>query len=243
MLKGLAGHPGRILATNYDGVSILVGFLVTSFVAAATSPLMGFGFILAVLLHELTSALAIRIVGHEVARVRLVPLPYMSAPRSDRAFDSALHESFVALYAPAFAIVPMVLALAISHATAAIAPGFADLLRAGAIMLGAFNFVLLLPFVPLAGGRVVRAVSEAFWPNLSVFATLFMTAAFAAAAWRDGSIAMMILAAAGAQGLLHKKRDEMARLSPNDALLVMSCYAFVLCVHFTGGWWLLSELF
>lgn len=243
LLKSVGHSQGRILASSYDGTSILIGFLITAGVAAMTSPLMGFGFVFAVLLHELGAALAIRIVGHEVARVRIVPLPFVATPRSDREFESALHESFVALYAPALAIVPLVLALALSHVLAPITPAVADFIRVSAIMLGAFNFIMLLPFAPLAGGHVVRAVSEAFWPQMSVLVTVFMTAAFATAAVRDGSIAMLVLAGAGVQSILYKRRTAQARLSLNNALLVMACYAFILTVHFTGGWWLLNELF
>ncbi|WP_417250597.1 hypothetical protein [Celeribacter sp.] len=233
---------GQIQAVGFDGLGVLIGFGITCLVAAVTSPMMGFGFVLAVIVHETGGALACRIAGQDVARLRLVPLPFIAPPRSDRAFTTALEESFVALYGPALAIVPMVLAFGLFHAFAATAPAFADLMRATAIMLGAFNFIMLLPFLPFAGGRVMRAVSEAFWPNLGVLVTAFMTAAFLAAALRDGSIAMFVLSAAGAQSLLHKKRSEQVVLSPNEALLVMATYGFALTAHFTGGWWLIGSL-
>ncbi|SFJ93445.1 hypothetical protein [Celeribacter neptunius] len=233
---------GRITASGFDGTGVVIGFVITVAVSALTSPLFGIGFVLAVLLHEYGSALACRFIGHEVARVRLVPLPYLSGPRSDRAFDHALEESFAALYAPALAIVPMVLAFGLFHALAPHAPGIANLMRILAIMLGTFNFIMLLPFLPFGGGRVVHAVSDAFWPQLSPIVTVFMSAAFASAALRDHSIAMGILAAAGFQSLLHRHRPKQARLSPNQALLVMAAYAFTLTVHFTGGYWLLTGL-
>ncbi|WP_417271601.1 hypothetical protein [Celeribacter sp.] len=242
LLKGVTAQSGRIQPSGFDGVSVVVGFGITSLVAAATSPLMGFAFILAVLLHEISAALACRFVGHEVARVRLVPLPYFAAPRSDQRFNTALEESYVALYAPALSIVPMVLCFALFHTFAASAPAAANVFRATAIMLGAFNFIMLLPFLPFGGGHVVRAISEAFWPRMGTLITVFMTAAFFSAALKDGSIAMLVLTGAGLQSLLHKRRDKIQMLTPNQALLVMAAYAFILCTHFTGGWWLLNSL-
>lgn len=242
LFKGVTAHNGRIQPSGFDGVSVVVGFGITAVIAAVTSPLMGFAFIFAVLLHEIGAAMACRFVGHEVARVRLVPLPYFAAPRSDERFNTALEESYVALYAPAIAIVPMVLSFALFHTFAAPFPAVADVFRSTAIMLGAFNFIMLLPFVPFGGGHVVRAISEAFWPRMGTLITVFMTAAFFSAALKDGSIAMLILAGAGIQSLLHKRRENIQTLSPNQALLVMSTYAFILCVHFTGGWWLLNSL-
>ncbi|AVW93280.1 hypothetical protein [Celeribacter baekdonensis] len=68
-------------------------------VAALTSPLLGIGFVFAALLHELGSALACRIIGHEVARVRLIPSPIRRA-RSDRPLISSLEEALPRFYAP-----------------------------------------------------------------------------------------------------------------------------------------------
>lgn len=233
---------GRILPSGFTGIGVLVGFVVTILVSAVTSPLFGIGFVVAVLLHEIGSAFACRIVGHDVARVRLVPLPRLAAPRTDQRFDHALDESFAALYAPALAIVPMVLAFGLFQVLAPIAPGVANFFRITAIMLGTFNFLILLPFMPFAGGRVVRAISDVFWPGFGMTLTVFMSAAFASAALRDHSIAMAILAAAGLQSLFYRKRTDQTALSQNEALLVMACYAFVLTVHFLGGFWLLKGL-
>lgn len=237
-----APSQGRIHASGFNGASVVIGFMVTIAVVAVTSPLFGFGFVLAVLLHELGAALAIRLIGHDVARVRLVPLPFMAPPRSDRPFDHALEESFVALYGPALAIPPVVIAFGLAHVLAPVAPRLANFLHITAVMLGTFNFVMLLPFLPFGGGRVIRGISDAFWPQLGTFLTLFMTAAFASAALRDQSLAMAILAAAGLQSLLHRRRPDQDRLTHNQALLVMACYAFVLTVHFTAGFRLLAEL-
>ncbi|ALI55378.1 hypothetical protein [Celeribacter marinus] len=242
LLKGLSLTHGRIQPSGFNGVSVVVGFGITAVVAAATSPLMAVAFILAVLMHDIGAALACRFIGHDVARVRLVPIPYFAAPRSDRHFDTALEESYVALYAPALAIAPMVLCFALFHTLAAPFPAAANIFRAAAIMIGAFNFVMLLPFLPFGGGHVVRAISEAFWPRMGTVITVFMTAAFFSAALKDGSIAMLILTGAGLQSLIHKRRQKLLTLSVNHALLVMSAYAFILCVHFTGGWWLLNSL-
>ncbi|WP_066706330.1 hypothetical protein [Celeribacter ethanolicus] len=233
---------GRIRASGFNGAGVIVGFVITVAVVSLTSPRFGFGFVLAVMLHELGSAYACRIIGHEVARVRLIPLPLLAAPRSDRPFGHALEESFTALYAPALAIVPMVLCFGLFPILAPIAPMVANLLRVTAIMLGTFNFIMLLPFLPFAGGRVMRAISGAFWPRFGTTVTLFMTAAFTSAALRDHSIAMALLAAAGLQSLWHRRQPEQAPLSSNEALLVMACYAFVLTVHYLGGSWLLNGL-
>lgn len=243
LLRSTQTDTGRITTSGFDGTGVIIGFAVTAGVAALTSPLMGFGFVFAVLLHEFGAAKACQFVGHDVARVRLVPLPYMAPPRSDTTFHDALEESYAALYAPALAILPMVIAFGLFQASAAQFPAFAEVMRAFGIMIGTFNFVMLLPFLPLAGGRVVRTVSDSFWPNLSVIVTIFMVAAFAAAAVRDSSIAMGVLAVAGVQSLIYRKRPEQQRLSPNNALVVLSAYSFCMCVHFTAGWKLLSGVF
>ncbi|AJE46021.1 hypothetical protein [Celeribacter indicus] len=242
LLWGPLPRTGRIAMSGFDGKGVLAGFVVTFAVAALTSPLLGFGFLVAVLIHETGSALACRIAGQEIARIRLVPLPRLARPRSDRGFDHALEESFVALYAPALALVPMTLAFGLFAVLAPVLPMTANLLRATAIMIGAFNFVMLLPFRPLCGGRVTEAVSDAFWPRLGLAAKLFMTAAFAIAALRDHSLAMGMLAAAGLQSLFHRRRPAQDRLSANEALLVMASYAFVLTTHFLGGYWLIKGL-
>lgn len=231
---------GRLHASGFNGNGVLIGFAVTLAVAYLTSPLFGFGFVFTVLFHEVSSAYACRIIGHDSARIRLVPLPIIAPPRSDRAFSHAIEESFAALYAPALAIVPMVLAFALFHVLAPVAPALANMMRVSAIMLGTFNFIILLPFMPFAGGRVIRAISDAFWPRLGTGISLFMTAAFASAALRDHSIAMGLLAAAGVQSLLYKRPADQKPLTHNEALLVMACYAFVLTVHYLGGSLLLN---
>lgn len=243
LLRSTQAVNGRITTSGFDGPGVIVGFIVTVGVAAITSPLMGFGFIFAVLLHEFGAAKACQFAGHDLARVRLVPLSFMAPPRSDEFFDDALEESFAALYAPALAILPMVIAFGLFQASATSFPLFSDVMRAFGIMIGTFNFVMLLPFLPFAGGRVVHAISDNFWPNFSTFVTLFMIAAFTAAALRDHSISMGILATAGAQSLLRRKSAQNKRLTSNAALVVLSAYAFCMCVHFTAGWWLSKELF
>lgn len=242
LVKGGVPDQGRLTASGFDGTGVVIGFALTVLVASLTSPLFGMGFVFAVLLHELGCAFACRIIGHEVARVRLIPLPFFAAPRSDRPFDHALEDSFAALYAPTLAIVPMVIAFGLFHVLMARAPMLAEGMRSAAVMFGTFNFIMLLPFHPFGGGRVVRAISDAFWPRLGLFFTLFMTAVFAAAAFREHSIAMFILTAAGAQSLLYVRRPKQSRLTHNQALLVMASYAFTLTVHFAGGFWLLTGL-
>jgi Zn-dependent protease len=242
LLRSSQAAQGRITTSGFDGTGVIIGFAITAGVAAATSPLMGFGFVFAVLLHEFGAARACQIVGHDLARVRLVPLPYVAPPRTDHGFEDALEDSFAALYAPALAILPMVVCFGLFQASAPYFPAFSNFMRALGIMIGTFNFVMLLPFIPLPGGRVVRAVSDSFWPNLSAVVTLFMVAAFAAAALRDQSIAMGLMAIAGLQSLIRRKHPEQARLSPNNALVVLASYAFCMCVHFSGGWWLLRSL-
>jgi hypothetical protein len=53
---------------------------------------------------------------------------------------------------------------------------------------------------------------------------------------------MGLMAIAGLQSLIRRKHPEQARLSPNNALVVLASYAFCMCVHFSGGWWLLRSL-
>ncbi|RPE67387.1 hypothetical protein EDD53_1794 [Pacificibacter maritimus] len=242
LLRPAAQGQGRIATYGFDGTGVIMGFALTAAVAALTSPFMGFGFVFAVILHEYGAAKACNIIGHDVARLRLVPLPFVAPPRTDHAFDDALEDSFAALYAPGLAVLPMVVSFGLFQASAPFFPTFSEFMRAIGIMTGAFNFIMLLPFLPFAGGRVVRAISDSFWPKMSFVVTIFMASAFLSAALRDQSIAMGILAAAGLQSLFHRKRHSQTQLSPNNTLLVMATYAFCLCVHFTGGWWLLNSV-
>lgn len=242
LIRELTTAQGRFQTSGFDGVGVLISFVIAVCVATFTTPVFGIAFVFTLVFYEFSAAKACHIAGCDIARVRLAPVPFFAPPRSDTPFEKHLEESFVALYPAALAIFPMLTAFGIFHLTAASHPSIANTARQCAIMFGTLNFVLLLPFHPFAGGRVIRAISSALWPKMGMLLTLFMASAFLSAAYRDQSLAMFVLAAAGFQSAFHRPQTAQTRLSPNEALLVMACYAFMLTVHFIGGFWLLKGL-
>lgn len=81
-------------------------------------------------------------------------------------------------------------------------PWFTEFLLACALV----NYLNLLPFVPLDGGRVVEALLFAKWPRLRFLFVLLGFAALATAGLALGDVALLVIATIIAIGLIHHWR-------------------------------------
>jgi Zn-dependent protease len=241
-LRPIVAGSGSLGVSGFNGVSVLIAFAV--FVGAAATLGLSFGLplIAALLLHELGHVLAYRMLGHENARFRLVPL-LGNTKISDRPLKTDGEEFFVAIMGPAFGLAPLVLAMTLSVMLGSTMPEVSRALWIFAVTSGAVNFISLLPFWPFNGARCTRAAVANFWPALAPAMTVFMSTAFATASLRTGSVALMVMAGVGAQSLFRKPRHDRVSMSADTGLIALSAYSFTMAAHFTAGWMLFSAYF
>ena len=229
----LLGH-GSIAVTGINGISVVAGFVLYIAVAALIGPEFGVPFITALLINEMGQVLAYRMLGHKNARFRLVPF-LNKTPISDRLLITDGEVFFVAIMGPAFCLGPMALAATFGAMLGPTAPVAAQSFWLFAITCGALNFVLLMPFSNLPGGRCTSAAVVNFWPALAPAMTLFMAAAMFTASLRTGSAALMVMAGIGAHSLWQGKSTPRIRMSPNAGLIALAAYTFTLVAHFSLG--------
>ncbi len=241
-LRGNYAGAGSVSVSGFNGISVLAGFIV--FVAAAATLGIPFGMplIVALLLHEMGHVLAYRMLGHEGVRFRLVPL-LSKSKISDRPLKTEGEEFFVAIMGPAFCLGPMALALTLSVTLAPTMPEVAQTFWIFSVTCGALNFINLLPFWPFDGGKCARTAVAKFWPNLAPAMTVFMSTAMAAASLRTGSVAMMVMAAVGAQSLLRRSPTGRKKMSADTGLIALAAYAFTMAAHFSASWLLFQAYF
>lgn len=232
----------RIVVAGLDGVGMSVVMLGFSMAFLALGPLFGISLIASLALNEFGRVVAYRMIGHNQARFRLVPVPGWPV-NSEEPLNSEADAFFVALMGPGISMAPMVMAYALSVMLADLRPDIAEAFRVFAVTCGTLNFIHLLPFWPLNGGRCTRIFSKNFWPTLAPAMTVFMSAAFLSAAIRTGSIGLLIVAGIGAQSLFYRGEPRRTPLGPDNALIAMAAYTFTFAAHFCGGWWLLSQYF
>lgn len=234
-LRGSLATGTPVVYSGFDGITVIAGFIM--FVAAASvfGTAFGVSLILSCLLHELGHFLAHRMLGHSATRFRLAPI-LTREPSSDTPLTTEAQAFFVALMGPGLCLAPVAFAMTSSFALADIAPVTADYLVIFAVTCGAFNFVNLLPFFPLDGGRCARIAANNFWPALAPAMTVFMAAAFASASIRLGSVSLMVMAGIGAHSLLRRSEDQLVPMGGDRALVGLTAYSFTLAAHFTAGW-------
>jgi Zn-dependent protease len=237
-LRGGLVMPGGIRIAGLDAQGIGFGVISVLIAGWYFGPLYGLALILTVVIHEYGHVAAFRITGHADARFRLVPLMGGYAI-SDRAPSTEGEEFFVAIAGPALSLAPMVLAFALCEIVDPWSRPVADFLWIFAATMAALNFLNLLPFWPLDGGRCLRAIVHAFEPRAALGAALAMSAAFAAASVAVGSILLLLVALLGAATVRPGRRD-MPGMTPGQAAVALGAYVFTAAAHFAGGALILS---
>ena len=66
--------------------------------------------------------------------------------------------------------------------------------------------------------------------------TVFMSAAFASASIRLGSVSLMVMAGIGAHSLLRRSHSRLVPMGGDNALIGLAAYSFTMAAHFTAGW-------
>jgi len=231
--------PRRLVLHGFDGTGVVLAFVLFIMATILVGPLVAASVLLSLFIYELGQALARRSLCAGEPRLRILPVPFLS-PRGAQSDDPAA-EAFVVLMGAGLSLAPVVLALGVAQVVAGSSPGLAFALLTFGATCGAVNFIMLLPFLPLDGGRCIRAVSNSFWPSMGPLISIFLVAAFASAALQNQSIGFLVLAAIGLQSLL-PRRNATLPLPQNTALIVLAAYAFTLAAHFMAGQAILDGL-
>ncbi len=233
---------GTIAVSGFNGVSVVVGFVLYIAVAALIGPEFAVPFIASLLLTEMGQVLAYRMLGHKGARFRLTAFLTKSAI-SDIPLKTDGEVFFVSIMGPAFCLGPIALAGAIAAMLGPIAPVMAQSFWIFAITCGAINFILLMPFSQLPGGRCASAAVVNFWPVLVPALTAFMSAAMFTASLRTGSVALMVMAGVGAHSLMRQYKSGRVQMLPNAGLIALAAYTFTLAAHYSVGRFLFEAYF
>ena len=239
-LRGNVLAGSRLTLVGFDGISVIIGFVAFVLGAVVFGPLFGMSLVISVLLHELGHVLAYQFLGYENVRFRFVPL-FSGVPISDTPIRTEGHGFFIALMGPGICVAPMALAYALSIVLQDVHPEAATIFRTFAVTCGTINFINLLPFWPLDGGKCARIFAANFWPALAPALAVFMAAMFATAAIRTQPLTLLIMAMVGAQSIFHKAKPHPIPMGADNALIAMAAYSFTMAAHFSGGYWLLSQ--
>lgn len=240
---GLVGNRG-LTVVGFDIESLGMGLLSVALAAQFFGPMYGMALVLMVVIHEFGHVAAFRVAGHDDARFRLVPLMGGYAI-SDTLPATQKKDFFISLMGPGISIAPMVLAYGLWPYAYKIHPIAGQFLFTFAGVCGALNFLNLLPFWPLDGGRCVRIIAYTFWPALANVLTIAMSASLAAIAVFTERWFLLLFALLGAQSLMHAKAISavQTRMHWKDGLLAAAAYVFTAAAHLWGGWALIVRFF
>lgn len=237
---GLVGRHG-ITIVGFDTESLAMGTLAVIAAAYFFGPMYGMALILCIMIHEFGHVAAFRVAGHEDARFRLVPLMGGYAI-SDSLPATQKKSFFISLMGPGISIAPMVFAFGVAEVARPISPEVARFAYVFASVTATINFLNLLPFWPLDGGKCVRVIAYTFWPALANGLTVAMSAALAAAAVYKQSFLLFFFALMGAQSIMNA--DTISRVQTRmhwrDGLLAAAAYGFTAAAHLWGAWDLLK---
>ena len=238
---GLVGRHGMTVV-GFDTESLAMGALAVIAAAYFFGPMYGIALILSVMIHEFGHVAAFRVAGHDDARFRLVPLMGGYAI-SDSLPATQKKDFFISLMGPGISVAPMVLALAAAEYAWDIWPEAASFLTIFGSVTATLNFLNLLPFWPLDGGRCVRIIAYTFWPGLANVLTVAMSAALAAAAVFTQHFFLFFFALLGAQSLFHADTISrvQTRMTWGEGLWATAAYLFTAAAHLSGGWWLIGH--
>lgn len=245
LLNGRCPNRGRIEISGFDGVGILIAFATTCFVAARTSPLLSVSFGAAVLIYEIAAAVVWQFLGHSLTRVRLIPLPRLADPRSERDLTEPLETCFAALSPSAIALIPMGAGLALSQILSESAPQIANVLRTLALALATFNFFSLLPLPPLNGGKVTLTLFGRGWQVARYILPAGIALILTIWAVQSHSYFLAIAAVFSALSLSINALappPSATSLPTHHRYLVLATYLVLLLTHFSAGRALLVTL-
>ncbi len=232
---------GQVEWVGFDGPGVLVGFGLYVAAAQFWGNAFAVSLMAAFLLHEMGHVLAVRLASSGNARFRLTPILSGRAVSEKRPVDDA-EMFFVALMGAGFSLAPMAMALVLSLAMRPVYPEMSDFLLVFGTTIGALNFIMLLPFPMMDGGKCARVAVRNFWPALAPGLTIFMVAAMGTAGVRHGSVALLLVAAVGAYSLFTKPEATRHPMKPDQGLVALAAYAFTIAAHFSAGWLLISLL-
>ena len=230
-LRGGLVAPGGPRLAGLDAQGLGFGAISVLIAGWYFGPLFGLALVLTVMVHEWGHVAAYRITGRAEARFRLVPL---AEGREAAVGASEAVEVFVALAGPALSLAPMVLAFVLAEIVDPWSRPVADFLWIFAATTAALNFLNLLPFWPLDGGRCLRAVVHSLHPRAALAAAAAMSAAFAAAAVAVDSILLFLVALVGT-ATIRTGASPLPALRPVEAALALGAHAFTAAAHFAGG--------
>ncbi len=228
----------RIPVAGVTGSHVIVLLAVMTFVALAFGPASSLALLIAHNMHELGLVIGYRLAGHRSVRFRLLPTP-RAGPVSPEPHDSDLGAFFVGLFAPAFALAPMVAAFALADLT--VGTALQPLFGALALFIGAYNFVALLPIWPLPGGHLVRLLLRPQVQRVSPLPAAAFLAGLMSLSWAFEAPLLFVLALVGALAYaLQPPLDEgRAPLSLRQIALGVAAYLATLGAFFLGGWWVI----
>lgn len=175
--KGLA--QGRLSMLPHRVVDPYIGLAFVLAVFMVASPRWALGIVIAVLLHEAGHYIAMRMSGHRDVAFRIVPFLPLS-PTTQPVPNSDDKRFFVSIFGSAFSLAPMVLLYTMGSAMAHVSDDIARQLTIIARSIAFYNFVLLLPLWPLAGGNCLRQILLSLAPRAVTHALLAASAAVAA---------------------------------------------------------------
>ena len=233
---GLRSRDGMTVV-GMDGMGLLLALGAVAVAMVFFGPLYGLALTLAVAIHEFGHVAAYRVAGHDDARFRLIPL-MGGVAISDRPPATQADDFFITLMGPAIGLGPMVLALGLATPAFGIHPMLGQFLLVFATVTGGLNFLNMLPFFPLDGGRMVRVIAYAFWPPLALVLTTMMTAALIVAGIALQSVLLFFVALLGAQSIW--SMNELSRyqtpLTRGRALVAAGAYLATAAAFFMGGY-------
>lgn len=214
----------------------VLGLVFVSIVFLLSSPKWGLALVTAVLLHETGRYLGHRISGHDDALFR--PFPFLPlTPSSQKAAATDGIDALINLMGASFSLAPMVLIHSlVPFAGDADTPAFKQLVAIGQT-IAAYNFFMLLPLWPLAGGNIAKSVMQALAPKAVVPFLLATSAVTAAAgfAWESG-VAVLLWLSGGLVLVGIQPAPPSARpMTTKQALLVIACHVALLAAFFKGG--------
>lgn len=162
----------------------------------------GIAIIVCIVVHEFGHVAAFRVSGHQDATFRLIPLMggvaiSKTAPKTD------LHQFYISIMGPgiclALMLVSFQLEIMFRYTNPEIAYFFSNLGRITATI----NFFNLLPIWPLDGGKIMRVLTQSFFPKMTFYTTIIACVLFGILGLLTRSIFITVIAVIGFKGAMN----------------------------------------